>query len=603
VELISGLGNQRVRRCSSGLRAWSRLATTVALATIVSLVASACGVSGAGSPQSVTAHTSGQLAARITYLGSAKTVRVSPQTGVSVRLRSVATITGSPGTVDGTGTATITPVSVSFTDGPGLTSAGTGIEVTFHGARLVKPLEVTFATQAKPLADSYPVLAHQTDDGTWTLTPARLDEAGHIQIGTQSFSVNIPGWFNPKKWVSWFGSRIASVIGGRTSPISCPGGAPKWAQLVSGTNTVHTCLTSAIDSLSRSTKAEVQIKSNRAGALQITVPPDEDSTEVDEPSFELFKTLWDTIFHQGSDSMLLPAGRTLTTIHSQPQFDEDLTFEVQVTADSLFYSIIGALIDTFAGEAADKLGAYTAIFYFISKCAGVVDYQSLAITNPPTSQTFGSALGCLVAEATTALRDTNSAVQAASKVFGRYVDSHEFNAAVQRLVTAGRALKGMGWVVQLWPLIQMAWSDVADSLTARLTGGTSQIIHFDLKGSSPPAPTAPPVAATPAPVSSGKIEIWQCVAATAVQQVGLPPPAPSPACRAINGDAAPWRADTGSYLTPQTDPADCPAASLANILDMNPNELADGTPLADYQGFDANWNPVEYNGACPGSGR
>lgn len=153
------------------------------------------------------------------------TVAVSASRAVHVTVPGVATVSGSAGSVRGTGKISVMAVRPPLPFGGALQSAGTGIDIRFSGVRLVRPLTIRFATVGRPPAGTVPVVAHRESDGAWDLSLASRDSPGRLSVRTMAFSPHVPAYLHPSVWVHWLGDRLASLIGGRTARITVPAAA------------------------------------------------------------------------------------------------------------------------------------------------------------------------------------------------------------------------------------------------------------------------------------------------------------------------------------------------------------------------------------------
>jgi hypothetical protein len=436
---------------------------------------------------------------------SSVTAHVSPSTALHLTIRGVATVSGPAGSFRGTGTVTASPVHVALPFGGGLSAAGTGIDVTFAGAKLVRPLTIVFDATGKPGPDAIPVVAHRQVDGQWDLTRASIATAGQMQVSAEAFSPHIPAWLHPTKWLTWFGNRMASLIGGRTAPINCAGGGPSWAAVVKLSDAVHTCLVPNTDQASHAVRAEVQLKSNRGTALEVDMPPGAAYTWVAGQPWAIRRGVWAHLIHQDPNLMaLLPAGATMTAGYLRPGGDEDLDFQVRVTYWSLAYTLFGDILDVLAGSGAGKADDATnsnAItdLYMISKCSSAVDYTSLSAHNPLKAATFSSALRCVVSSALSGLSSPAKATGAAESLLGPGIDKADEATAVSALTSVGGKLLTFGWILQLWPFLQAGWGQLPDVIENILTDGANALVDLRVHGAGGPAPPASSVAAlTPA---------------------------------------------------------------------------------------------------------
>jgi len=391
----------------------------------------------------------------------------------------VATITGPAGSFLGSGTVTVSAVRAALPYGGSLAAAGTGIDVAFFGVRLSRPLTITFDVTGRPAPGDVPVVAHRLPDGTWSLAVAAVS-AGRMTVRVQAFSPHLPAWLNPAAWMHWLGDRLASLIGGRTAPIACAGGGPAWASVSRQTDEAHTCLIPSVDAASHAVRAEVQIKSNRGTALEVDIPAGADYTWVQDQPWAVRSWVWGHVIHQDPNLMaLLPAGATLTAGYRRPAADENLSFQVTASYWSLAYSLIGDIVDALSGLAADATGMTT--LYLVTKCSGAVDYGTLSVHNPLSTATFGSAMTCVINEALSNLTDRDTTRAAARSLVGDAASQQDQAAASSELASVGSKLRALGWVVTLWPVLQLGWGGTADVVHSLLTGGASTLINLHLR--------------------------------------------------------------------------------------------------------------------------
>lgn len=428
--------------------------------------------------------------------GRSVTVAVSQARAVRVTVPGVATVSGPAGALRGTGTITVTPVRLRLPFDGALQPAGTGVDVRFSRVWLARPLTITFADARKPPAGTIPVVAHLRADGVWDLTPVKSAKAGRMTVTTAAFSPHVPAYLNPRRWVQWLGSRLASLVGGRTAPINCPGGAPRWASVLKQTDEAHTCLISNPSAADHSVRAELQVKSNRGTALEVDVPSGADYTWVEGEPWAIRQQVWRHLIHQDPNAMvLLPPGGTMTAGYRQPIGDEQLPFHVQPSYWSMAYSLIGDVVDALTGSSAASAGTVTTVLYLVSKCSSAIDYGSLTVSNPLSTATFAGALKCVINDALTGLSSPATALGAARSLLGPGIDQADLATATRELTSVGGKLLAFGWVLQLWPVLQLGWGGVADVIHGLLTGGTSTLISLTLHGTAGPAPPAGTVTA------------------------------------------------------------------------------------------------------------
>jgi hypothetical protein len=408
------------------------------------------------------------------------TVPVSQSRPLRVTVPQAAILSAPAGTFRGHGSISILVRQATLPYGGGLVAAGKGIDVRLSGVTLARPLSISFAVVGRPQPGDVPVVAHQLADGSWTLARAAFS-GRRMTVSAQTFSLHEPAWLNPAAWMGWLGDHLASLIGGRTPPINCPGGGPAWASVVKHTDEAHACLIPNIDPASKAVRAEVQIKSNRGTALEVDIPPGAHYSWVQDQPWAARSWVWAHIIHQDPSVMaLLPAGATMTAGYLQPSADEDLPFQVVVSYWSLAYSLIGDVVDVLTDLAAGATGMST--LYLMTKCSGAVDYGSLSVHMPLSTATFGSALKCVINQALSNLASPEKALGAARSLLGPGIDQVNLDAATKELTSVGGKLLTFGWVVALWPVLQLGWGGTADVVHSLLTGGRSTLISLHLRG-------------------------------------------------------------------------------------------------------------------------
>src|ERR1019366_6074522 len=98
------------------------------------------------------------------------------------------------------------PVRASLPSGTSLSAAGTGIDVTFSGVTVSRPLTITFDVADRPAAADVPVVAHRLPDGAWSLALATVS-AGRMTVRAQTLSLHLPAWLDARGWMQWLGNR------------------------------------------------------------------------------------------------------------------------------------------------------------------------------------------------------------------------------------------------------------------------------------------------------------------------------------------------------------------------------------------------------------
>jgi hypothetical protein len=305
--------------------------------------------------------------------------------------------------------------------------------------------------------------------------------------------------------------------------------------------------------------------------------------------------------------VLLPAGATLTAGYRQPAANEDLSFDVQVSYWSMGYSLIGDIVDALSGDTADKTGLTT--LYLLSKCSGAVDYSSLSVHDPLSTATFGSAMSCVISEALSNLSSPEKALGAARSLLGPKVDQTDLSTATKELTSVGGKLLTFGWVVTLWPVLQLGWGGTADVVHNLLTGGASALIGLHLRGApavtqkvyvarSTPSSIAPGLQVTRTaggancgPASEAIGNAYRCFAGSGVYDPCWPDAqATSPAVLCLE---APWSHDVIKLVLASSLPPLIGSTGTAPPWGLH---LTDGSNCVLEQGAHDSFNgrPVDY---------
>ncbi|MET7968744.1 hypothetical protein [Micromonospora sp. NPDC005305] len=421
-----------------------------------------------GRPASVDGSTS----ATVTPVGDAIDVAVGPGRALSVEVPDVGRITGAVGAFTTAGTVQIRRQRTMFAVSTGLESAGLGVDLTFHDTQLRKPLRLEFRAGQSPSPHALPVVAHRADNGAWDVLPANRDSSGTFTVDARRFSLNVPGWANPVAWWKTLTAKLASGIGGRTTPLSCSG-TPTWFHLdARHSDLVHTCATT--NHTNDGTEvAEVRIKSNRGVSVEVAVPGRPAYVWVEGIPWSVRKWQADRLHFDANQRVILPAGATMTVGYPREHTSAPFSFFVSgsswlAAADTLIRNLVDLI-----GQV-DKYGvgvAYTEV-----KCA-----TGFAVG--PAGLNFSAAslldfLTCWTGSLSQELRDIDNARKVISQLGTGDADA---------LVRQAKAANALGWLVALWPAYQLGFGNVADKIRELITEGRSAQISYHM---DPPA--APP---------------------------------------------------------------------------------------------------------------
>jgi hypothetical protein len=441
------------------------------VAALAVLAPAACsGGPGGGTGQAA----AGGPYATVQPVGADITVAVSPAEALSVYVPGAGRITGPAGAFAAAGTITIRREKAAFAPTSGLQAAGTGVDVVFHHTALRKPLTVIFDTGNRPGSAVVPAIAHRADDGTWSVRPAARDAAGRFTVITSAFSINIPSWANPLHWWRSLRAAIASGVGGRTGSLTCSG-APGWFHLSSGhSDLVHVCAKTNHTSDGQQV-AEVQIKSNRGVSLEVAVPGNPSYVWVQDESWAWRQKVAAAVGFDPNRTVILAAGATMT-----------VGYRREYTAAPFSFFITGATlkaaVDTvFRGVDDIAAGTTNATFigYSEAKCAAGLGGSPLSGADFGVAS-FEHFLSCWTGEVTGVLKNPQNALQVASQFGGGEQD-------VAELVRHAKAVNGLGWLVTLWPAVQLGIGNDIDKIRELLSGGQTALVTYHMDPQPAPA--------------------------------------------------------------------------------------------------------------------
>jgi hypothetical protein len=437
----------------------------------------------------------------VRHVGEDTVVKVSPDSRISVDIPGVGSIDGTAGSFTRAGTITITQEEATFAASSGLEASGRGIGITFQGTALTKPLSLTFDVDAQPGSGVLPVVAHRADDGSWDVHAATAHAAGRITYVTKSFSINIPGWGTAVRWFDDLAGAVNSAVGGRTSPLTCPGPPPSWFHLDSASSDlVHVCATT--NHTSDGTEvAEVQIKSNRGVSLEVTVPGDPAYVWVDGEPWAYRQFLGAHLGFDPNRTVILPPGGWMTVGYPRGNISAPWSFFVTGTTwGAVVDTLSRRLIELAVGQSPIEL---VEVGYTEVECATDLEVGTASLTFGTND--FYHFLSCWTGDVATYLANPENALNVASQ-FGIQVGDD----GADQLASRAGAIEALGWLVVLWPLFQVGIGNDIDKIHELLTDGGSALVtyHFDPTPTPTPttsAPTQPsvPPATSPAPPSGG----------------------------------------------------------------------------------------------------
>lgn len=444
-------------------------------------------------------------------------VQVTGDRPVAVDVPGVGRIDARAGALTGQGTMEVSAVKGDFA-GEALTSAGLGLEVAFDGVTQVAPMTVTFTSPQRAGSDLLPVDAHQQADGTWELTPVTTLDDGSWQVQASSFSLHMPGWFNPSKWFKPVLDWMSGAAFGTTDPLACDN-APNWGSVSNTTVVVHTCAQSNPDK-DGSDRLEVKIKSNRGYWLQVQVPGNPQYVWVEHQPWPARQWLANRVGMDPNKVVLLAPGATMTIGYPRGTDTQSLSATVGTSGLTIGMGLVDASMNSLIDAGADKLTDYLAITIILGHCLEPgVNYTGSY--SGSLSAGFGDFFSCFLQVGAGNLSDPDKARAAVMDVLGS--DWQDLAPATQdaKLATLFGKFSAVGWVVSLLPFAEVGWGSAVDQLATLLANSGTQVqISIDPTKVSPsPAPPTqqpPPQDTTPP----------QPPQDTQTQQPPPPPPPP-----------------------------------------------------------------------------
>jgi hypothetical protein len=431
-------------------------------------------------------------------------IHVGPGSGVTVRVPKVGTLVAAKGSFSSPGTMTITTNSATPPTGDGVTVAGPGVDVTFNGTKLIKPVTLAFLADAKPSPSAVPVIAHRADNGQWNYIAASIGTGGMLTGATSHFSLNVPAWVaSIGQWVrdvgQWVGQRLASALAGRPPPLTCSG-PPSWFHVASGhSDLVHVCAKDAGPDSNGVDRAEIQIKSNRGVSIQVNVPGNPQYVWVEDQPWPFRQVVMDSLGQDPNRTVILPAGATMTIGYVRTPQSQDLTATVS--------SYTGlALLDTVIRQAlAFALPTIDPIFagYVMFECAS--GFKPAAVTATPNFSDDGIAgvLNCMFHEAIGEVAtDDHNAENIATQI-GAFVEKTGQSVSAETIEATAKLIRAAAVDVSiLLPALQDSAGNLWDAVQSWYTGGVSNEVNYSIDGSSP-AGTNGPITVGPGGLQGG----------------------------------------------------------------------------------------------------
>ena len=423
--------------------------------------------------------------------GEPITVPVRADTPIRVDVPGVGTLSGEPGSVSGPGKLVVQPMRGQPALPAGVRVTGPGVDVSFDGTTLAKPLTLTFGTSEGK--GEVPVVLHQGSDGQWEVRNAAAVD-GRVQVSTADFSVNLPASVDPPAWVDGLWQKVKSGAAGRTALLDCSG-EPPWMGWVNPSDQVHACATTNYSPSDATERAELQLKSNRGVTLEVRYPKGAQYVWVQDQPTWLRKLMAATYGYSGKNVVLLPAGDTMSAGWAQPGKDTELGFAVSGrTGRAAVHTLVQGVVDYVTGWATDLDARVFAAYMFAECGAGISSSQFHVDAGNLTDLVV-----CVGKRAQYALEHPQAVLKFAQK----HGMSAQQASSLQSSI--GKAARAFKIVLVIAPALQASWGNGLDGVQNLMTKGSSDTVTVTLEGSSAPPPpprtTAPP-AATSAPAQT-----------------------------------------------------------------------------------------------------
>lgn len=463
-------------------------AAAVAVMTAASTACTAAPHHASPAPAGQSSDVGSAVTGTATPTGETVTVHLGLSQPIRIIVPGVATITGPADALSAAATIAATPVTGRFTD-TGVQPAGTGVDLAFSGARLIRPLTVTFPTHTAPTG-TVPVAVHQADDGSWQIEPM-IRHGNTWTLTTSRFSPQIPAFLNPANIFKPIADWISGVLWGTTAPVDCPNPPTGWGNVNNMSNTTSMCTMS--QQSGGHTDTELRIRSNRGYMMEVDVPGNPDYVWVAGQPWTLRKALSAALGIDPNHTILLPAGADMTAGYPRPAQSASMVVSAAATPRSEGVALILALVEMALSKLLDHVSddhglalQMVPLAYLLSKCSGEVDLAQFSFLDLSSVKTI---LGCITGDAASNLANPATAVGAANDLLGP--DEAKYDAATQikDLETVGSKLNALGWIVALWPFVQIGWEAAFDGVQQALTKGNSGEAELDLTAPSQAPPT------------------------------------------------------------------------------------------------------------------
>jgi hypothetical protein len=410
---------------------------------------------------------------------TAVSINVTPATALDLTVGDHVHITAAAGSFSSTGAVTATLSEQPTTGVVGVSVAGRGVDITFTGTRPVRPLQVEFTDVSPPQSeDAIPTVLHQLANGDWETELARRTDTGGIAVDATTFSLRLPSWLDPRRWLADRVDSVVDSLTARTDPPPCSKTRLDWATLKPATTLMHSCLISNIEPKSKAVRAEVQLSPNRRFFVWSTVPEGVQYAWLEDQP-EALRVALGHVFPlmKSGRQVLVGPGTRMTSGAPRPASDRTLTFTAFIDGYSAGLSLAASLLGLID---LDPPALLPALGWLTAQCADEVPSKA---TDVDGSWGFTT---CVAETAVSALEKPEKAVGAAVEALGDRVYAEKGVQALQDKATqlrlVGKVLKTLGLVSvvrDIWAQIPDAFSqmgaDRPGDIALTLRGRTAQV--------------------------------------------------------------------------------------------------------------------------------
>lgn len=366
---------------------------------------------------------------------------------------------------------------------------GDVIDISVPDGLVTEQLQVSYSGPPPPVG-SIAAMLHLNEAGQWEIEPAEYVD-GVYSVWASSFSIRIPGWFDPAEWLD----STSDWVTGRTDPpADCENDPYGWVAAGSAPadGSFHACVRSNPDG-SGSERVEVKIKSNRNMAMWITIPEyPYDYLWVEGVGDwrvlnELISSLDST---DRSARVLLPPGRTMTLGYYRPS--EAAGPELVFSSYQNTTTQLASLFYHYAGELGE-IGLVVSMARCVSdeSSRGHADLRFAQLSIETAAGCAEAVVGALDQNLTTAYADlvSDGRVQLSQ---GDIDNIEDLIGQTDRITRSAMLLQSVGNVFDAVHLVSDATSMIQDAALAFTPGLNTYTVYFVGSAQADGDPVSPP---------------------------------------------------------------------------------------------------------------